>query len=112
MGSIQGFRCRECRTEILASPALADLRGHKGWTPPVLCCGRPLVPISCDQILPTMLAVRRFVCCPSCGQRARLIVQPSGPLTCMICHAALVLVTEKDGNVSSTSAQPALGGVF
>jgi hypothetical protein len=111
MGSIQGFRCRSCRTEILASPALADLRGHKAWTPPVFCCGRSLVPVEVDQILPTMLALRRFAWCPPCGQRLRLIVQPSGTLICMVCHARLVVVVERDVRSPSPSDQPILGGV-
>jgi hypothetical protein len=94
MGSIQGFKCRDCRTEILASPTLRDLRGHPGWTPPVLCCGKPLAPVDCDQILSTMLTIRRFAWCPLCRHRVRLIVQPFGVLTCMICQGPLVVLVD------------------
>jgi hypothetical protein len=111
MGSIQGFRCRDCRTEILASPALTDLRGHRAWTPPVLCCGKPLVPVDSDQILPTMLAVRRFAWCPLCGHRVRLIVQPLTSITCMICRGPLVVLTEKDVQRPSPPPQPLVGRV-
>jgi hypothetical protein len=62
----------------------------------VLCCGKPLAPVDCDQILPTMLSLRRFAWCPSCGHRVRLIVQPFGSITCMICHGHLVVLVEVD----------------
>ncbi|MFB3818625.1 MAG: hypothetical protein ACE147_13265 [Candidatus Methylomirabilales bacterium] len=110
MSSVQGYRCRECRTEIVASPSPTDPRGGAGWLPPVLCCGRPLVPVDSDQILPTMLSLRRFAWCPPCGHRVRLIVQPPGAMTCMVCRGSLIVVIEKDGKSPSRPApQPALG---
>ncbi len=96
MGSIQGFRCMTCQTEILASPGLGDPWGDSGSTPPVLCCGKRLTPVDCDQILPTMLSVRRFAWCPLCNQRVRLIVQRSSSLTCTICYGPLMVLLEKD----------------
>jgi hypothetical protein len=112
MSSVQGYRCRECRTEIVASPAQTDPRGRTEWRPPVLCCGQPLVPVDSDQILPTMLSLRRFAWCPPCGQRVRLIVQPLGAMTCMRCGGSLIVVIEKDAKQASQAApQPALGRV-
>jgi hypothetical protein len=107
MSSVQGYRCRECRTEIVASPSAAQLGGRIEWTPPVLCCGQPLLPVDSDQILPTMLTLRRFAWCPPCGHRVRLIVQPLGAMTCMVCGGSLIVVVEKD--VNRPAPQPALG---
>jgi len=109
VGSIHGFRCRECRTEVLASPALSDLREHRAWTPPVLCCGRALQPLDCDQIPPTMLALRRFAACPTCRQRVRLIVHPAGPLICMICHRELQLEKEVPDGTGVSREAPVQG---
>jgi len=61
-----------------------------------------------DQILPTMLTLRRFAWCPLCGHRARLIVQPLGLLTCRTCSGSLVIVVERDAREAATSVSPRL----
>jgi hypothetical protein len=43
-----------------------------------------------------MLSLRRFAWCPPCGHRVRLIVQPPGAMTCMLCGGSLIVVIEKD----------------
>jgi hypothetical protein len=72
----------------------------------VLCCGKPLAPVDCDQILPTMLAIRRFAWCPLCGHRVRLVVQPLGFITCMVCRRPLVVVDDLN-RTSPRVLQPA-----
>ena len=89
MGSIQEFRCRVCRAEILATAELGSFAGWTGGAPPVLCCGRPLEP---DQILAGLLTGRRVACCPRCGYKVRVIIHPAGPLVCMVCQTDFVIV--------------------
>ncbi len=109
MGSIHGFRCRTCGTEIVASPTLGDPLGRIHSASPVLCCGRPLASVDCDQIPATMLSVRRFAGCPLCGYRVRLIVQRSSSLTCTICFGPLVVLLEKDPKAASPLAPQPVG---
>ncbi len=97
MSSLRGFRCRQCRAEVLASgPAT-----HTDWTPPILCCGAPLHPLSPDQILAEILvgvlAWGRVARCPRCGYRIRVVVHPSGPLVCRNCCTSLMIGAGESG---------------
>src|SRR3974390_1315110 len=92
MGSIQGFRCGECRAELLATPVPTNLNGRSGWTPPVLCCGQPLRPLDMGHVLSAPMISRRAARCPRCGYHVRLIVQPMGSLVCMVCQTDFVVL--------------------
>ncbi len=86
MGSIRGFRCMQCRAELLATTEPAGLIGRTAWSPPVLCCGKPLRPLEPEQVLSSMLTRHRVARCPRCGYKVRLIVHPAGSLVCMPCQ--------------------------
>ena len=97
MSSIQGFRCEQCRAELLAPPVTTNLDGRPGWTPPVLCCGRPLRLLDTGQVLSATLLSRRLARCPRCGYQVRLIVQPMSPLVCRVCQTDFVIPGEPPG---------------
>ena len=99
MGSIQGFRCGQCRAEVLATPVTNNLDGRLGWTPPVLCCGRPLRLLDTGEVLSATLLPRRIARCPRCGYQVRLIVQPTSPLVCMVCQTDLVTPGENPDRI-------------
>jgi DNA-directed RNA polymerase subunit RPC12/RpoP len=90
MGSIQGYRCGQCRAELLATPVATNHDDRPGWTPPVLCCGQPLRLLDTGQVLSASLLPRRPARCPRCGYQVRLIVQPMKPLVCMVCQTDFV----------------------
>jgi DNA-directed RNA polymerase subunit RPC12/RpoP len=91
MGKILGFRCKQCRAELLAMPEPGGVNPRTGWTPPVLCCERPLRALEPDQILPSMLTLPGVARCPRCGYSVRLIVHPAASLVCMPCRKDFVI---------------------
>ncbi len=91
MGSIRGFRCDQCRAELLATSP-ADLIGRTAWIPPLLCCGKSLRALEPDQVLSSTLASRRVARCPRCGYTVRLIIHPAGSLVCLPCRTAFVII--------------------
>jgi hypothetical protein len=93
MGSIRGFRCGECRGEVLAT---AKQAGRSEWVPPLLCCGHFLQPLDVGQILFATPPRRRAARCPRCGYEVRVIVHPAGALTCISCQADLVIGSAED----------------
>ncbi len=97
MSSLRGFRCQQCRAEVLASGPAACT----DWTPPILCCGAPLHPLSPDQILAEILlgvlAHGRVARCPRCGYRIRVVVHPARRLVCRSCHTNLTIGAEETG---------------
>jgi len=90
MSSIQGFRCGQCRAELLARPVATNLNIKSGWTPPVLCCGQPLRLLDTGHVLSAPSLPCRIACCPRCGYQVRLVVQPLRPLACLICQTDFV----------------------
>jgi hypothetical protein len=90
MGSIQGFRCGQCRAELLATLGSPTLNGRLGWTPPVLCCGQPLRLLDTGQVLSAPMLLRRIAHCPRCRYLVRLVVQPMSPLVCVVCQTDFV----------------------
>ncbi len=90
MSSIQGFRCGQCRAELLATPVTTNLSGRSGWTPPVLCCGQTLRLLDTGQVLSAPMLPRRMARCPRCGYQVRLVVQPMRPLVCVVCQTDFV----------------------
>jgi hypothetical protein len=97
MGSLQGFRCRQCRTELLARPPdRTGNPGAEGWAPPLLCCGLLLRPFPTDQVVSARLRRPRRACCPVCGYSVQIVVHPDGPLVCAACRRELVLPIEKN----------------
>jgi len=103
MGSIHAFRCGQCRSELLSTPGPANL-SRPGWTPPVLCCGQPLRLLDTAQVLSASLVPRRIARCPRCGCQVRLIVQPTGPLTCVVCQIDLVILGEHADRIGTEIA--------
>ncbi len=95
MSSIQGFRCGQCRAELLTTSEPANLH-RSGWTPPVLCCGQPLRPLDTGQVLSIPLVPRRVARCPRCSYKVCLIVQPISPLVCMVCQMDFVILGGHD----------------
>ncbi len=90
MASVQGFRCGQCRGELLVAKEPVDRVGRRGWAPPVLCCGQSLRALEPDQSMIGVMGRRRIAGCPRCGYRVRLIVHPAGPLVCMLCQTDFV----------------------
>lgn len=109
MGSIQGFRCGQCRGELLAN---ANLNGRLGWTPPVLCCEQTLRPLDPGHVLSAPMISRRIARCPRCGYQVRLIVQPMSPLVCMVCQTDFVMLNENPDRAERRVATAAGGGVI
>jgi DNA-directed RNA polymerase subunit RPC12/RpoP len=91
MSSLQGFRCRHCRMELLAQPPELVRHAVADWTPPITCCGSPLLRLPPEQVLGAQLPRRRRARCPRCGAEVRLIVHPDGPLACLICQREFAL---------------------
>lgn len=94
MASMQGFRCRQCRMELLAKPDPARHLELTGWTPPILCCGQSLQPLTPDQVLSVPLPRRRLARCPRCGYQVRVVIHPVGALVCMLCQREFVLLQD------------------
>lgn len=100
MSSLQGFRCRRCRTEVLAKPPLRYRdRDATDWAPPVLCCGLWLSRLPPDQLLPDQtllekLPARRQALCQRCGYSVQIVVRPDWPLVCAVCREELQTPTE------------------
>lgn len=90
MGSIQGFRCRRCRGEIVASADPDHPLDRAVGPPQVLCCGRPVRPVETAQVLSTSLPSRRIARCPGCGFQVRVIVRPEGPMLCRLCGREMI----------------------
>jgi hypothetical protein len=89
MGSIRGFRCGQCRGEVLATAKWADPLDRREWTPPLLCCGQLLQPLDVGQILFAIPPPRRKARCPRCGYAVQVVVHPARGLTCLNCQLAL-----------------------
>jgi hypothetical protein len=105
MGSLRGFRCERCRAELLARPEPRPLTDRRAWTPPVLCCGKPLRALDPEQILSVTPTRRRGACCPRCGYQVRVVVHPAGSLVCMVCQTDLVIPGDTpDRNDRATTA--------
>jgi hypothetical protein len=105
MGSLRGFRCERCRAELLARSEPRPLMDRRAWTPPVLCCGRPLRALDPEQILLFTPSRHRGACCPRCGFQVRVVVHPAGSLVCMVCQTDLViLASTPDRNDRVTTA--------
>jgi DNA-directed RNA polymerase subunit RPC12/RpoP len=104
MSSLWGFRCDICRAEFLvkAGPGLPSDR--TGWSPPVLCCGRPLRRLEVDQVLLVMPSQRRAARCPRCGYQVRLVVHPAGSLVCLACQTDLLLLEGTPDRTDRASA--------
>lgn len=94
MASLQGFRCRHCRMEILARPPERSQDRAAGWTPPVACCGGPLQRLPSEQVLADLLFRRLRANCPRCEYEVQLIVPPVGPLHCLLCQQAFATSDE------------------
>ena len=92
MGSILGFRCGQCRAELLAGPGPANHIGRPVYAPPVLCCGETLRLLDTGQVWSAPLIPRRVARCPRCGYQIRVIVHPAGPLVCVPCQRALIII--------------------
>ncbi|MBI4198985.1 MAG: hypothetical protein HY535_00730 [Chloroflexi bacterium] len=92
MASIRGFRCAQCRAEVLATAEPAALIGRSAWTPPLLCCGQPLKSLEADQVLSVLPTRRRVARCPRCGYKVRLVVHPAGSLVCMPCQTDFLII--------------------
>jgi DNA-directed RNA polymerase subunit RPC12/RpoP len=91
MGSIRGFRCEQCRTELLAAPDPARREHREEWVPRISCCGQPLKRLPPDQLASADLLPRRAARCPRCGYEVGLVVRPAGSLVCMVCRTDFVI---------------------
>ncbi len=94
MGSIRGFRCGQCRAELLATRGPAAYTGKPEWSPPLLCCGQPLQGMDPDQVLSVIPIRRRVARCPRCEYQVRLIVHPARSLVCMSCQTDLIVIIQ------------------
>ncbi len=93
MGSVQGFRCGQCRAEIPATTRSGAPYWSVGPDRPVLCCGTPMRPLQLGQLPSLPLPRRRLLRCLRCGYSVWVIVQPVGALVCAGCQAECVAVS-------------------
>ncbi len=109
MSSIRGFRCGVCRAELLVSSDPGGLPSRIEWTPPILCCGQPLLPVEPELVSLLQGTRRRIAQCPRCGYEVRLIVHPAGHLGCMLCQTDFTTLGGRPGPVDQapTPAAPA-----
>ncbi len=96
MGSIRGFRCGQCRGEVLATAKRTGPLDRSDWVPPLLCCGHFLQPLDVGQILLATPPRRRMARCPRCGFEVRVIIHPSSAFTCVSCQTDLVIGGAED----------------
>ena len=91
MGNLRGFRCEQCRAEILAPVRPSSVVNEAAWMPPVLCCGSPLRPLDSGEGLLASLPQRRFGRCPRCGYKIRIVVHSAGAFVCTLCRTEFVI---------------------
>ena len=105
MGSIRGFRCGQCRGEVLATAKWTDPLDRRKWTPPLLCCGQLLQPLDVAQILVAIPPPRCTARCPRCGYAVQVVVHPAGGLTCLSCQLVLQFSDAEAGHALVASGR-------
>jgi DNA-directed RNA polymerase subunit RPC12/RpoP len=97
MGSLQAYRCKRCRTEVVAATRSAGHPASGPRSPQLLCCGEPLKSLAIDSVQGGEIPKRRFARCPRCGYRVQLVMQPLGPLVCLPCQMEMIVLVEHAG---------------
>ena len=82
---IRGFRCGQCRAEVLVTSGPANGLDRRRWSPPVLCCGKPLRQLDTSEVVSPLFA-RRRACCPQCGYQLLIVVHPAEGFVCQVCQ--------------------------
>lgn len=110
MGSIRGFRCAQCRAEILAPVRPGRVASEAAWTPPVLCCGSPLRLVDSGEGSLASLPQRRFGRCPRCGYEFRVVLHSAGAFVCTLCQTDFVISNpQREGQATTAMRTPTDG---